>query len=90
MDNIALVFVSDQGVEASIHCDGSQGGQEDYFSEVTVKGFMENKKVYGVDPVQAFSLGMKLIEQLTEDKRLAGEKGGPIDGTSWRIESATK
>ena len=47
---------------------------------------MLKKKIYGVDPVQAFSLGLKLVEQLTEEKRLAGEEGKPADGASWVIE----
>ncbi len=67
-----------------ISSDGSQGGDGDFYSVVSVNGFLEEKKVYGVDPIQSFSLGLKLIAQLTEDKRL-GDDTDPIEGISWRI-----
>ena len=86
MENIKLRISSEQGIEASIECDGSQGGVEDYYSIVSVNGFMTDKKVYGVDPLQAFSLGMGLIAQLTEGKRLEEEAHPPMNGSSWRIE----
>ena len=35
-----------------------------------LKAFFEEKKIYGIDPVQPLSLGLKLIEQLTEAKRI--------------------
>lgn len=85
MKPIKLQIVSDQGVEATIVSDGSQGGANDYYAVVSVTGFIENKKIYGIDPIQSFSLGMKLIETLTEKKRI-GEEDVPMNGTSWKIE----
>lgn len=87
MKQIKLRVVSDDGVEATISTDGSQGGVEDYYSVVTVEGFMKDKKVYGIDPVQSFVLGLKLIEDLTTDKRIDDDDGAAITpGASWRIE----
>lgn len=86
MENIKLRIRSEQGIEATIECDGSQGGVEDYYAIVSVNGLMIDKKVYGVDPLQAFSLGMGLIAQLTESKRLEGEENPPMNGASWGIE----
>ncbi|GEM_PF-3148267 len=86
MKNIKLRISSEQGIEATIECDGSQGGVEDYYAIVSVKGFMTDKKVYGVDSVQAFSLGMGLIAQLTEGKRVEEEEHLPTNGSSWCIE----
>ena len=86
MKQIKLHVVSDNGVEASIRSDGSQDGAEDYYAVVSVDGFIENKKVYGIDPIQSFQLGLKLIEQLTEDKRIGDEDAPVTPGASWRIE----
>ncbi|MGB7321637.1 MAG: hypothetical protein WBC95_09500 [Albidovulum sp.] len=86
MKNVRLKVVSDRGIEALIECDGSQAGAEDYYAVVTVNGFIEGKRIFGVDPVQAFSLGLKLIEQLTEERRLADGDGETIQGANWRIE----
>lgn len=87
MKQIKLRVVSDNGVEATISTDGSQGGVEDYYSVVSVKGFMKDKKVYGIDPVQSFVLGLKLIEDLTTDKRIGdNEEAAIAPGASWRIE----
>ncbi|WP_428540976.1 hypothetical protein [Profundibacter sp.] len=77
MENIKLCIRSKQGIEATISSDGSQSGAEDYYSIVTIKGYITEKKIYGIDPVQAFSLGLRLIEQLTEKKRLEGQDGQP-------------
>ncbi len=86
MENIKLRIKSEQGIEATIECDGSQGGAEDYYSIVSVEGFITDEKIFGIDPVQAFSLGLRLIEQLTEVKRLEGEDNSPMNGASWVIE----
>lgn len=87
MKKIKLRVVSDNGVEATISTDGSQGGVEDSYSVVSVEGFMKDKKVYGIDPVQSFVLGLKLIEDLTTDKRIGDDEEAAITpGASWRIE----
>lgn len=86
MKPIKLRVVSDEGVEATIYSDGSQGGVEDFYSVVSVSGFIEEKKVYGIDPIQSFSLGLKLIEQLTEKKRFGDDDNDPVNGTLWEIE----
>ena len=87
MKQIKLRVVSDDGVEATISTDGSQGGVEDYYAVVSVEGFMNDKKVYGIDPVQSFVLGLKLIEDLTTDKRIGDDDEVAITpGASWRIE----
>lgn len=65
MKQVKLRVVSDDGVEATISTDGSQDGVEDYYSVVSVEGFMKDKRVYGIDSVQSFVLGLKLIEDLT-------------------------
>lgn len=87
MKQVKLRVVSDDGVEATISTDGSQSGVEDYYSVVSVEGFMKDKKVYGIDPVQSFVLGLKLIEDLTTDKRIGDDDEVAITpGASWRIE----
>lgn len=86
MKPIKLQVVSGKGVEATISSDGSQGGEEDYYAVVSVEGFIEEKKVYGIDQIQSFSLGLKLIEQLTEAKRIGADDEEPMPGASWRIE----
>jgi hypothetical protein len=84
---ICLRVVSDQGIEASITCDGSQGGAGDYFSVVSVKGYIADKRIYGIDPIQSFTLGWALIEKLTTDKRVADDAPLHPAEESWRIES---
>lgn len=87
MKQVKLRVVSDDDMEATISTDGSQSGVEDYYSVVSVKGFMKDKKVYGIDPVQSFVLGLKLIEDLTADKRIGDDDEAAITpGASWRIE----
>jgi hypothetical protein len=87
MKQVKLRIVSDQGVEATISTDGSHGGVEDYYAVVSVDGFIKEKKVYGIDPVQSFVLGLKLIENLTTDKRIGEDDGTSYTpGASWRIE----
>jgi hypothetical protein len=86
MKPLNLRIVSDDGVEASIYTDGSQGGANDFYAVVSVTGFIENKKIYGIDPIQSFSLGLQLIEQLTEKKRIGEDDSGPVNGSSWNIE----
>ncbi len=86
MKPIKLQVVSDKGVEASISSEGRQGGVEDYYAVVSVEGTIEGKKIYGVDPFQSFSLGLKLIEKLTATKRIGADEEKPMPGTSWRIE----
>lgn len=87
MKHVKLRVVSDDGVEATISTDCSQGGVEDYYSVVSVEGFMKDKKVYGIDSMQSFVLGLKLIEDLTADKRIGDDEEAAITpGTSWRIE----
>ncbi|WP_108815067.1 hypothetical protein [Loktanella sp. Alg231-35] len=86
MKPIKLQVVSDRGVEATISSDGSQAGVEDYYAVVSVEGFVEEKRVYGIDPIQSFSLGLGLIEQLTETMRIGADDEEPVPGASWRIE----
>ena len=86
---IKLSIVSEKGIEATIFCDGRQGGAEDYFSVVSVSGFIENKKIYGVDPLQALSLGLVLIEKLTLDNRIGEDGTDKMAGASWKIEVAS-
>lgn len=86
MENIKLRIRSGQGIEATIECNGSQGGAEDYYSIVSVNGFIIDTKIYGTDPLQAFSLGIGLITQITEGKRLEGDESAPTNGASWVIE----
>jgi hypothetical protein len=80
------VFSGDE-IVASITCDGSNGGKGDYYSVVSVKDYIEEKKIYGIDPIQAFTLGWALIEKFTTDKRIADDGLGHAAGESWRIES---
>lgn len=87
MKNIKLRIVSANGVEAMIPVDGSHGGFEDYYSVVSVDGLITEQKIYGIDPVQSFVLGLKLIEDLTRDKRICGDDElAKTAGASWRIE----
>ncbi|KZY36544.1 hypothetical protein A3731_43190 [Roseovarius sp. HI0049] len=87
MKQVKLRVVSDDGVEATISTDGSQGGVEDYYAVVSVDGFIKEKKVYGIDPVQSFVLGLKLIEDLTTDKRIGDDDEASVTpGALWRIE----
>tara|TARA_R110002073_G_scaffold262595_1_gene425663 strand:+ start:155 stop:421 length:267 start_codon:yes stop_codon:yes gene_type:complete len=85
MKPLKLKVVSDEGVEATIFSDGSQGGAGDFYSVVSIAGYLEEKKIYGVDPIQSFFLGMQLIEQLTQKKRLEDDVD-PIEGILWRLE----
>ena len=87
MKPITLRVVSDEGVEATICSDGSQGSVDDFYSVVSVSGFMDEKKVYGIDPIQSFALGLSLIAQLTEKKRIGDDDDAdPINGITWKIE----
>lgn len=87
MDAVRLRVVFNCEVMASITCDGSHGGRADYYSVVFVKGFIENQKIYGIDPVQSFALGWKLVSDLTTDMRVGDEDSVKRDSASWRIES---
>lgn len=79
--------IQGSGPAASLCEPGSQGGAEDYYAVVSVDGFMKDKKIYGIDPIQSFQLGLKLIEQLTEDKRIGDDDDASVTpGASWRIE----
>ena len=50
---------------------------------VWVDGVMEKERaIWGIDPVQALTLGMKLVEELTEKDRVEGEGSH----TDWRID----
>jgi len=89
MKPIILNVVSSDGVEATIQTDGSQDGADDYYAIVTIKDFIEQKKIYGVDPIQSFALGMKLIEELTIERRIGEDGDEPMNGASWNIEVAT-
>ena len=89
MKSIKLNVVSSEGIEATIQTDVDQDGADDYYAIVSIKGFIEQKKIYGIDPIQSFTLGMTLIEKLTTDKRLGEDGGDPMTGASWRIEVAT-
>jgi hypothetical protein len=86
---IGLRVVSSDGIEASITCDGSHGGKGDYYSVVSIKGYISEKKIYGIDPIQAFTSGWALIEKLTTDKRVGDEGPENAAGESWRIESSS-
>ena len=85
MKPVKLRIVSDDGVEATICCDRSQGAH-DCHAYVSIAGHLEDKEIYGVDPVQAFYLGMHLIERLTQDKRIGKDGDDPMPRTTWRIE----
>lgn len=87
MKPIGLRVISSDGIEASITCDGSHGGKGDYYSVVSVKDCINEKKIYGIDPLQAFSLGWALIEDLTTDKRIANDGLEHSAGDTWLIES---
>ena len=87
MKTICLRVVSRHGIEAQITCDGSQGGHNDYYSVVSVNGYLNGKRIYGIDPVQAFTLGWAMIEELTRDKRVEDDEAGHVAGESWWIES---
>lgn len=89
MKSIQLNVVSPEGIEATIQTDASQDGADDYYTIVTVKGFIQGKKIYGIDPIQSFALGMKLIEKLTTNKRIGEDGDQPMIGASWRVEVAT-
>lgn len=82
MKPIKLNVVSPEGVEATIQTDGSQD-DVDYYAIVTIEGFIERKKIYGIDPIQSFAEGMKLIERLTTDRRIGEDGDEPMNGTSW-------
>lgn len=86
MKPIKLNIVSPRGIEATIESDGSDDDAGDYSAIITVRGHMESKKIYGVDPVQSFALGMKLIEELTEDRRIGKDGDLPMNGAFWSIE----
>lgn len=82
-----MTVVSNKGIEASIACDGSQGDDGDYYTVVSINGYLDEKKIYGIDPIQAFALGWAMIEKLTTDKRIQDDGRGHDAGESWRIES---
>ena len=66
--------------------EGKQGGKEDYYAVVSIHSIVEDKKAYGIDPIQSFTLGLKLIEQLTREKRIGGDEA-VVPGASWKIEA---
>ncbi len=86
MKPIKLQIVSGETVEATISSDGSQSGEDDYYAVVSIKGHIEEKKIYGIDPIQSFSLALRLIEQLTEKSRIGEDDEDPMPGATWRIE----
>lgn len=87
MKNLRLRVISPDGVEATIATHGGQDGAGDYFAVVSIDGVMADQKVYGIDPVQSFVLGLRLIEDLTADRRIGPADGtGATPGASWRIE----
>ncbi len=78
-----LQIYQDQILRATISWSQSFCDEPDSYAKVWIDGhFKEDKQVWGVDPVQAFSLGMKLIEQLTENYRLTDG----VQHTDWLIE----
>jgi len=89
MRPIELKIVSTNGIKATIKTDGSQGGSDDYYAIVNIEGFTGDKKIFGIDPIQSFVLGMKLIDQLTEDARIGEDGEEPMPGTTWHIEVET-
>ena len=86
MKPINLRIVSDRAIEATISLDGSQSEAENYFALVSVEDSVQEIKISGVDPLQSFSLGIQLIEQHTEEKRIGNDDQVPVDGAAWRIE----
>lgn len=85
MKPIHLDFKSPDGIEASLSIDGEKG-KHDYCARVTVKGLIQNKMVYGIDPTQALYLGMQLIESVTGDRRIGTDDEDPMPGELWTIE----
>lgn len=86
MKPVKFRIVSENEVEATIFTDGSHGDHDDYYAVVSITGLMEDRKIYGIDPVQSFYLGVHLIERLTQDKRIGEDGEEPMPGTTWRIE----
>ncbi|MCT4556430.1 MAG: hypothetical protein N4A61_00065 [Pelagimonas sp.] len=87
MEPINLRIVSDSGVEATISSDGRHVGNDDCYATVSVKGVVKQRRVYGIDPLQSFVLGLQLIEDLTSDKRIGDEnQDHSAPGSPWRIE----
>lgn len=80
-----LQIVSGDTVEATVSFDGSQSGQDDYYAVVSIKGHIEEKKIFGIDPIQSFSLALRLIEQLTKKSRIGEDDEEPLPGATWRI-----
>lgn len=46
MKPIRLQIMSEQGVEATISPDGSQGGVDDFYAMVSVKDFIEKESLW--------------------------------------------
>jgi len=70
-------------LRASISWDPSFCDEQDSYTKVWIDGHIqEEKAIWGIDPVQAFALAIRLIEQLTEEHRLEGER----QHTDWRLE----
>ena len=86
MKPIELQIVSAETVEATILFDGSQSGEDECYTVVSVKGDIKEKKIYGIDPIQSFSLALRLIEELTEKSRIGKDGEEPMPGATWRIE----
>jgi hypothetical protein len=87
MKQVKLRIVSDDGVEATISTDPSQDGAEDHYVIVSVDGLIKDQKIYGIDPVQSFALGLTLIEDLTTGKRIGDDdQASATPSASWRIE----
>ena len=89
MKPVTMQIRSSRGIEAYVTCDGSRDPEYDYYSTVQIKG-APDRRVYGVDPLQALTLGLTWTEQETRNQRLlAGADGTTIDGAAWWIESAS-
>lgn len=83
MTSVGFRIISGHGVEAEISCNGEHAGQGDYFATVSIRGQMQGQPVYGIDPVQALTLGLRLIEDLTQGQRAAAADVGEV----WRLEA---
>ena len=71
-DPIKLDFrLGDRSI-ASVSVDGSCD-ETDFYSVVSVREVLNEKRIYGVDPVSALSAGLRLVETLTEEIRFSEE-----------------
>ncbi|MTH65887.1 hypothetical protein [Paracoccus shanxieyensis] len=86
MRPIRIVMLAGHTAEASIHCDGACDEDGAFYATVTIAGQLEEKRIYGADPLQAFVLGCTLIENLTQDRRMSAADAQTPE-TVWQISS---